>query len=118
MHLHSELIHACQDPDCRGQESAQPAGDKRLPLAKLEHGRFYNYPVISHLLRFCSWWLVFAGIYASSSVCVFCGTPGCPVGAGAAAMVGGVFGAIMAYGKMILTRLRGLVATLRQSHQA
>jgi len=118
MHVHSELTHACQDPDCRGQESAQPAGVKRLPLAKVDHRRFYNYPVIGHLLRFCSWWLVFAGIYASSSVCVFCGTPGCPVGAGGAALVGGVFTCLWQYGKTILNRLKGLVATLRQGHQA
>jgi len=46
-------------------------------------------PVIGSIFRFSSWWLVFFGIYASSSVCVFCGTPGCPVGGGAAAVMGG-----------------------------
>ena len=71
MHVHSELTHACQDPDCHCQEAAELLGDKISPPAKLEQGRFYNYPFIGHLLRFCSWWLVFFGIYASSSVCVF-----------------------------------------------
>ena len=51
MQVHSELTHACQDPDCRGQESAEPLGDRRSPPAKLEQGRFYNSPVIGHLLE-------------------------------------------------------------------
>ena len=71
MQVHSELTHACQDPNCRSQESAEPLGDKISPPAKLNLERFYNSLVIGHLLRFCSWWLVFFGIYASSSVCVF-----------------------------------------------
>jgi hypothetical protein len=118
MHVHSEVTHACQDPDCHAQESAQPVGDKRLPLARVEHGRFYNYPVIGPLLRFGSWWLVFAGIYASSSVCVFCGTPGCPVGGGAAAVMGGIFGAIMAYGKSVVTHLCCWLYGLLRSNKA
>ncbi len=71
MQVYSELTHACQDPDCRGQEPAEPLGNKISPPAKLKQGRFYNSPVIGHLLKFCGWWLVFFGIYASSSVCVF-----------------------------------------------
>jgi len=106
-----ELAHTCTDPVCRHGEAPS---DLNEPPRKRS---ISQYPIIGGLLRFFTWWLAFAGIYASSSVCVFCGTPGCPVGAGAAAMVGGVFGAIMAYGKMILTRLRGLVATLCQSYQ-
>jgi hypothetical protein len=58
------------------------------------------------LKRHVLWSLAFFGIYASSSVCVFCGTPGCPVGSGAAAVVGGVFGGIMAYGKRMENHLR------------
>jgi hypothetical protein len=45
------------------------------------------------------WFLAFFGIYASSSVCVFCGTPGCPVGAGGAAVVGGIFTVLWQYGR-------------------
>jgi hypothetical protein len=63
------------------------------------------------------WFLAFSGIYASSSVCVFCGTPGCPVGAGGAALVGGIFACLWQYGKTILNRLKGLVVTLYQGHR-
>jgi hypothetical protein len=53
------------------------------------------------LKRYALWFLAFFGIYASSSVCVFCGTPGCPVGAGAAALVGAFFAALWHYGKIV-----------------
>ncbi len=33
--------------------------------------RFSQLPVVGGLWRFTTWWLVFFGIYASSSVCVF-----------------------------------------------
>lgn len=46
---------------------------------------------LAGLKRWLLWFLTFFGIYASSSVCPFCGTPGCPVGAGGAAAVGGFF---------------------------
>jgi hypothetical protein len=41
----------------------------------------------------------------------------CPVEAGAATLVSRAFSAIVAYGKLILTRLRGLVAPRRQRHR-
>jgi len=40
------------------------------------------------------------------------------VGSGAAVMVGAVFGAIMAYGKSIATRLRGWLYGLSRSNKA
>ncbi len=33
--------------------------------------RLSQLPVVQSLWRFTTWWLVFFGIYASSSVCVF-----------------------------------------------
>jgi hypothetical protein len=63
-------------------------------------------PVIGKLGRFLSWWLVFFGIYASSSVCPFCGTPGCPVGAGAAGLVGGAFAVFWTYGKNLIDEIK------------
>ncbi len=53
------------------------------------------------LTRLRAWllpYLAFFGLYASSSVCVFCGNPGCPVGAGAAAVAGGFFAALWQWG--------------------
>jgi hypothetical protein len=40
------------------------------------------------------------------------------VGGGAAAVMGGVFGAIMAYGKNIVNRLRGWLYGLSKSRKA
>jgi hypothetical protein len=61
------------------------------------------------LKRHVLWFLAFFGIYASSSVCPFCGTPGCPVGVGGAAVVGGVFAFLWQYGKSAWEKLRGFV---------
>ncbi len=72
-------------------------------------GKIYQYPIIGSLWRFFSWWLVFFGIYASSSVCPCCGTPGCPVGAGAAGIIGGCFGALWTYGRAGLDRLKAFI---------
>jgi len=93
----------CQhEPESHQGSEAHSAASKIRQLSQL--------PVIGNIFRFSSWWLVFFGIYASSSVCVFCGTPGCPVGAGAAAMVGGVFACLWQYGKSAWEKFRGFVA--------
>jgi hypothetical protein len=62
------------------------------------------------LKRWLLWFLTFFGIYASSSMCPFCGTPGCPVGAGGAALAGGFFAALWQYGKNIWESLQRIVA--------
>ncbi|MCK9377052.1 MAG: hypothetical protein M0P73_12970 [Syntrophobacterales bacterium] len=72
-------------------------------------GKLYQSPIIGGLGRFFSWWLVFFGIYASSSVCPCCGTPGCPVGVGAAGIIGGCFAALWTYGRAGLDRLKALI---------
>jgi hypothetical protein len=114
-----ELSRTCAHPACCSHEAAEagatfghPAGtlpDRPEPQGGGRWGSFKRYALC---------FLAFFGIYASSSVCVFCGTPGCPVGAGAAALVGGVFACLWQYGKMILIRLRGLFATLHRKDQA
>ena len=62
------------------------------------------------LKRWVLWFLAFFGIYASSSVCPFCGAPGCPVGVAGAAVVGGVFACLWQYGKSAWEKIRGFVA--------
>ena len=63
--------------------------------------------------RWLLWFLTFFGIYASSSMCPFCGTPGCPVGAGSAALVGGFFAALWQYGRNIWESLKRMGARLK-----
>jgi len=64
------------------------------------------------LKRWVLWFLAFFGIYASSSVCPFCGTPGCPVGVGGAVLVGGVFACLWQYGKSAWVKSTGFAAKI------
>jgi hypothetical protein len=85
-----------------GQPPELPPGNK-----------FIKYPVIGRLFKFLTWWLVFTGIYASSSVCPLCGRPGCPVGGVSAGVVGGVFALAMAKGQACFNHLTGLFSLIR-----
>lgn len=58
------------------------------------------------LRHWCLWFLAFFGIYASSSVCPFCGTPGCPVGAGGATVVGGLGAFLWRFGGDIVKKVK------------
>ena len=101
-----ESAPGCTDPTClRDEVPEQLPGQPRTR-------KIYQNPVIGGLLRFFSWWLVFFGIYASSSVCPFCGQPGCPVGVAAAGIMGGFFAAIWIYGKAWLDRFKELFGRL------
>ncbi len=60
---------------------------------------------MGRFLRFLTWWLIFSGIYASSSVCPFCGQVGCPVGGASAGLVGGLFALVIGKGKVIMARI-------------
>jgi hypothetical protein len=80
-----------------------PAGLRRLS----------RYPVIGRLCRFLTWWLIFSGIYASSSVCPFCGQAGCPVGAASAGLVGGLFALIISNARAGAARVKGWWARSR-----
>ena len=106
-----ELIHTCAHPDCCGHGAADtetlivnPAEALAGWEAPQELGRW------SSLKRSALWFLAFFGIYASSSVCPFCGTPGCPVGVGGAAVVAGTFACLWQYGKSAWEKLTGFVA--------
>ncbi len=68
---------------------------------------------LGSLKNYGKWWLVFAGIYASSSVCPFCGKPGCPVGPGAAGLIGLVFAWLMTFGQHLRRRLQTFLALIR-----
>lgn len=62
--------------------------------------------------RWLLWFLTFFGIYASSSMCPFCGTPGCPVGVGGAALVGGIFAGLWQYGHSVFRKGKEVVQRL------
>jgi hypothetical protein len=87
------------------------ADNRRPPLPRGE--RFFKYPLRGRLFRFLAWWLIFTGIYASSSVCPFCGRAGCPVGGFSAGMVGGFFALLIEKGKVFLNYLADWIAPLR-----
>jgi hypothetical protein len=75
--------------------AAQPAGEAGLH----HHDAAAQPAAMGALKRSLLGFLAFFGIYASSSVCPFCGTPGCPVGVSGAALVGGAFAMLWQYGK-------------------
>jgi len=102
-----EAAPTCADPTCLSHEVLE-----QLPGPPRTR-KISQYPVIRGLWRFFSWWLVFFGIYASSSVCPFCGQPGCPVGVAAAGIMGGFFATIWIYGRAWLSRLKELFGRLR-----
>ena len=57
------------------------------------------------IINFFKWWLGFTGLIAGTSVCPFCGQPGCPTGAGFAAAIGGFFAIFMQNWKKLFKRL-------------
>lgn len=75
--------------------------------------RFSKYPKISKLFRLLTWWLIFTGIYASSSICPFCGRAGCPVGGINAGIVGGFFALIIDKGKVFFKPLARKFSLIR-----
>lgn len=87
--------------------------DLKQPELVLEVTKFPKYPVVGRFFRFITWWLIFSGIYASSSVCPFCGQLGCPVGAAGAGVVGGFFAVILEKGKVFLSYLSKAFSLIR-----
>ena len=79
--------------------------DATLPEIPSGMKRFYLHPFIGRFLKFLTWWLIFSGIYASSSVCPFCGQLGCPVGGASAGIVGGLFALVLGKGQVIIERV-------------
>jgi hypothetical protein len=105
----SELGHTCAHPECCGHEAVGVQAGADAPSGTLSEPR-KSESALGSLKRYVLWFLAFFGIYASSSLCPFCGTPGCPVGVGGAAVVGGVFACLWQYGKSAWEKLRGFVA--------
>jgi len=98
--LQNELSHPCAHPDCCSQNAAEgkaASGSQGEPLAPVPENQAGS--LTGSLKHWLLGFLAFFGIYASSSVCPFCGTPGCPVGPGGAALVGGVFAWLWQYGR-------------------
>jgi len=65
----------------------------------------HRHSVFSRIIHFCKWWLGFTGLIAVTSVCPFCGQPGCPVGIGAATTIGGFMSLFMQNWKEPFKRL-------------
>jgi len=111
-----ELSHSCTQPGCGGHGTAGTDPPSGNPPRETFGGR----PEIQaggrwgSLKRPVLWFLAFFGIYASSSVCPFCGAPGCPVGVGGAALVGSVFACLWQYGKNAWEKLIGFLVKSRQ----
>ncbi len=106
----SNLTRTCDHPGCCGHSAADTetlVGNSAEKIADPEEtqevGRWNS------LKRYVLWFLAFFGIYASTSVCPFCGTPGCPVGVGGAALVAGAFACLWQYGKSAWLKLTGFL---------
>jgi hypothetical protein len=98
--LQPELRHTGAHPDCCGHEAAGGVSAVGNPAgASPAEPQPEAAPCLGPLKRWLLWFLAFFGIYASSSVCPFCGALGCPVGIGGAAVVAAVFAGLWQYGK-------------------
>jgi hypothetical protein len=64
-----------------------------------------RHPIFIRMMNFFKWWLGFTGLIAGTSVCPFCGQPGCPVGVGVASTMGGFFALFMQNWKEPFKRL-------------
>jgi hypothetical protein len=107
----ASLNHTCSPScDCSSGRGHSGGTEAEEPQTPLEQPGSENSTWLSSLKRWAVWFLTFFGIYSASSVCPFCGAPGCPVGAGGAALVGGFFAALMHYGKNILEMGKRIIA--------
>jgi hypothetical protein len=105
------LSHTCSHSSgcpCGKQDSGATGEDE--PQTSLENPESQDSIFPSALKRWALWFLTFFGIYSASSVCPFCGAPGCPVGAGGAAVVGGFFACLMQYEKNLLEMSKRIFA--------
>jgi hypothetical protein len=90
----------------RAEAAAPKAAAPPQGEAPPERPKAEGSTIIFVLKRWVLWFLAFFGIYASSSMCPFCGAPGCPVGAGGAALVGGVFASLWQYGANVFRKCK------------
>lgn len=107
----ASLSHTCS-PYCDCSSGIPDSGvtEAEEPQTPLEHPGSQNSTWLLALKRWAVCFLTFFGIYSASSVCPLCGAPGCPVGAGGAAIVGGFFAGLMQYGKNILEMGKRIIA--------
>jgi hypothetical protein len=111
-----QLSRTCVHPECCSREAAATeAACDSAAKTRPDPPQNQGAALWSSLKRSVLWFLAFFGIYASSSICPFCGTPGCPVGAGGAALVGGVFACLWQYGKSAWEKARGFMAGVQLS---
>ncbi len=99
---HPELSHTCDHPHCCGHgtpDTETLVANSANAMSEREETRGVSR--WDSLKRSILWFLAFFGIYASSSVYPFCGTPGCPVGVGGAAVVAGAFAACGSMAKVL-----------------
>jgi hypothetical protein len=105
------LSHTCSpSPNCPSGKQDNSAAWEGGPQTSLENPASQDSTFLSGFKRWAFWFLTFFGIYSASSVCPFCGAPGCPVGDGGAAVVGGFFACLMQYGKNLLEMSKRIFA--------
>jgi len=63
----------------------------------------------NRIMHFLFRWLAFFGIFAGTTVCPFCGQPGCPVGVGGAAVGGGFFALLTQNWKAVLSIIKNKI---------
>ncbi len=63
----------------------------------------------NRIMHFLVRWLAFFGIFAGTTVCPFCGQPGCPVGAGGVAFAGGFFALLTQNWKAVLSTVKNKI---------
>jgi|WetSurMetagenome_2_1015567.scaffolds.fasta_scaffold27217_3 hypothetical protein len=113
--LHPEPDHTCNNPACCLSETEATEANGPYPSeATPEKPETGNNTAKGAFKRWLLWFLAFFGIYASSSICPLCGTPGCPVGAGGAVLVGGLFAVLWQYGKNFWDGFKRMVAKLEK----
>ncbi len=67
--------------------------------------------ILAGLLRFFGLWAGISGAYAvmGGGACPCCGNPGCPVGLGAAAILGAIGSILINYGRRGLAAIRSRI---------
>lgn len=76
-----------------------------LPMDTHCHNKIERASFKVRIINFFKWCLAFTGLVVTTSVCPFCGQPGCPVGVGAATTIGALFALFMQNWKEPFKRL-------------
>jgi len=102
----TDIVVSLDGRPCQTFTIPKPLGDITRHDVKqmrevLESHVIKKHPILGHLLRLVGWSFGFSGLYIMFAVCPFCGQPGCPVGAGSTALVGGFFALCVQYWKTV-----------------